>query len=69
MARPRNFPKTISDLRQNWDEACANVSDHALQSGVKRAHSVDENHADNLGYPPYDPRLDVWGGQQMSQNV
>ena len=68
-ARPRNFPKELSDLCQNWDKACANVSDHALQVAVKRAHSVDENHEDNLGNPPYDDRRHVWGEQQLSQNM
>jgi len=68
-ARSRNFPKDIGDLRANWNEACENVSDHALQAAVKRSHSVDENHDTNLGNPPYDSRLDDWGKQQLSQNV
>ena len=64
---PKNEPQ--KNVFENWDEACANVSDHALQAAVKRAHSVDAYHNDNLGIPRYDARLDVWGNKQLSQNV
>ena len=60
-ARPRNFPKTIGDLRENWDEPCEHVSDNSIQASVKRAHSYDAYHQLNLGVVPYDKRLDKWG--------
>ena len=66
-ARPYRFPKNISDLRDIWNEACAHISQHALQSAIKRAHSYDENHQANLDSSPWGLELDAWGNQFNSQ--
>lgn len=68
-AQPYSWPKNLKDLREIWDQACENVSDHALQASVKRAHSVDSTGARNLGNPPYDSRLNDWEERYNTQSL
>ena len=68
-AKPYSWPKNLKDLRKIWDLSCENVSDHALQASIKRAHSVDSTGAKNLGSPSYDPRLDERESKFSSQTL